>query len=477
MKKLVDELIKIGVKKIVSCPGGRNQPLLELFETSNDFKVESFFDERSASFYALGLASKGEPVVVVTTSGSAVAECLPAMIEAKYQDFLPLIVLSADRPRELRYTGAPQTIPQQNIFKDFAESLYDFDLNEEDYKLNDLKFPAHINLCVGEPNPLKEMSLEVNFDQIIILSRLKPEDFKEVKLLLKNYKGVIVLEALSGFKEADFKQAEVIRQPDAFFLKMNIKSFKKIIRIGSVPVLKAWREADLCSSYYLEGYFPGAVKAKKLAFKELKDFILSSITNDDLKEIKEVNLKVKNTSEKLKVNYPQSEISLLSKLVNKIPETASLFVGNSLPVRELQHTEFDKGFKIFGQRGVNGIDGSLSFALGAMSDLNEEAWVILGDLTCLYDLQGFWPLLKKRKNKTRIVVMNNFGGQIFKKIFDKEYMLNGHQLNFKALADFWGLDYKNDLELNSSELESNQVLIELNPDNKQSKAFWTEQVR
>ena len=100
------------MRNVVLCAGARNAPFVSLLSGTHDFTVLAFFEERAAGFFALGkMQSEGLPVAVITTSGTAAAELLPAVIEADYQG-LPLIVISADRPRHYRGSGAPQTINQ-----------------------------------------------------------------------------------------------------------------------------------------------------------------------------------------------------------------------------------------------------------------------------------------------------------------------------------------------------------------------------
>ena len=118
---VIAELRAAGVREFCVCAGSRNAPLLAVLGTS-DAKLFSFVDERSAAFFAIGrIKLHGDPVAVVTTSGTAVAEMLPAAIEAYYSG-LPLVLVSADRPARFRGTGAPQSIEQPGIFGVYAET-------------------------------------------------------------------------------------------------------------------------------------------------------------------------------------------------------------------------------------------------------------------------------------------------------------------------------------------------------------------
>ena len=119
--RLIADVRALGATAFCVCAGSRNSPLLAVLGQS-DLRVFSFVDERSAAFFALGRARRdGAPVAVVTTSGTAVAELLPAAVEAHYSG-APLILISADRPARFRGTGAPQSIEQEGIFGVYAET-------------------------------------------------------------------------------------------------------------------------------------------------------------------------------------------------------------------------------------------------------------------------------------------------------------------------------------------------------------------
>lgn len=124
-RRLIDEVRTLGVKDFCVCAGSRNSPLLAVLGSTRDVRLYSFVDERSAAFFALGRAKRDEtPVAVVTTSGTAVAELLPAAVEAFYSA-TPLVLVTADRPERFRGTGAPQCIDQIGIFSTYAETRLD----------------------------------------------------------------------------------------------------------------------------------------------------------------------------------------------------------------------------------------------------------------------------------------------------------------------------------------------------------------
>lgn len=140
-RRLIAELRAAGVEEVCVCAGSRNSPLLVVVGESG-LRVYSFVDERSATFFAVGRAKlHGNPVAVITTSGTAVAEMLPGAIEAYYSG-LPLVLLSADRPARYRGTGAPQSIEQVGIFGVYAETSLETWTRTK---------PLHINMEFEEP--------------------------------------------------------------------------------------------------------------------------------------------------------------------------------------------------------------------------------------------------------------------------------------------------------------------------------------
>lgn len=140
-RAVVQRMRERGADEFCVCAGSRNSPLLAVLG-SGDVKTFSFVDERSAAFFALGrIKQHGRPVVVVTTSGTAVAELLPAAVEAFYSA-LPLVLLTADRPARFRGTGAPQCIEQEGIFGPYAM------VDENAWTR---RTPLHVNVEFDEP--------------------------------------------------------------------------------------------------------------------------------------------------------------------------------------------------------------------------------------------------------------------------------------------------------------------------------------
>jgi 2-succinyl-5-enolpyruvyl-6-hydroxy-3-cyclohexene-1-carboxylate synthase len=158
-----------------------------------------------------------------------------------------------------------------------------------------------------------------------------------------------------------------------------------------------------------------------------------------------------------------------------IPKHAFVYLGNSQPIREWNQFAVveDRGFAFGENRGANGIDGQLSTFLGQAAD-GRENWAIVGDLTALYDLQAPWAL-RHAATPVRIVIVNNAGGRIFERMFPNARFQNRHALSFEAFAALWGCEYRRVSGPDEwSELAdaSPATMIEVRPDEEQTRAFW-----
>ena len=170
---------------------------------------------------------------------------------------------------------------------------------------------------------------------------------------------------------------------------------------------------------------------------------------------------------------PGSEPHWVWLLRNALEENSSIFLGNSLPIRLWDRVTLScqKKFRLSGQARVNGIDGLISRFFGECHSDRPHA-ALIGDLSALYDFSGFWSA-KNQKN-WRIFIMNNFGGQIFSRLYSNNRFLNSHCLSFKPLAEMWGLDYE--LHTDSSDFfklsPKTPKLIEIRPEiQKSQKCF------
>lgn len=508
-RRVVEELVFAGVREFCLCAGARNSPLVYLLEQSKDLMVYNFFEERSAAFFALGrIVATDRPVAVITTSGTAVAELLPAAIEATYSS-VPLILISADRPKTYRGSGAPQTIEQVGMFSYYIEATFDLDEENSHISLKRLTYkkPIHINICFKEP------LLDIPIDPVPVLEKTSPQRFPEsadmkerqiVRDFLKEHTPLIILgyipsqfknivknflmrlslpiyaETTSGLRNDPDLAHLVLKSGEAFVPKLfEKKYFDSVFRIGGVPTLRFWRDLEdkyqetpvLSLSY---NYYTGLSReVTHFADLHFLDYIHDSYERT-FQEVfqwdQELYQKMQNVIEK----YPLSEPALIHKLSNHL-NFQSLYLGNSLPIREWDLTSSYKTqySSVYANRGANGIDGQISTFLG-WSKKFEKNWCVVGDLTALYDLSAPWILNQLSTAQRNILVINNKGGQIFKRVFKKNIFLNSHNLNFSHWANMWSMQYHQWLDIPEEFNFTDRNIIELNPDAQQTELFWNE---
>jgi 2-succinyl-5-enolpyruvyl-6-hydroxy-3-cyclohexene-1-carboxylate synthase len=487
-----------GVKSVVVCAGARNAPLVMALQKQN-FKVYSFFEERSAAFFALGLIrASNTPVAVLTTSGTAVAELLPAAIEATYQG-LPLILVSADRPKAYRGSGAPQAIEQLGIFSSYVENTWDLDVNSEDFNFEwSLKKPIHLNICFDEPLIDQASSVatktETTFKKkeskvekleapqlgqkpVVIVGGLKPEEISSVIAFIQKIKAPIYAEALSQISHLENLSPFLMRSSDSLVKKAFEKNLcDSIIRIGSVPTLRFWR--DLESEYknvpvtqFSDLKFSGLSRPTTMLNLSNLEKVTNRPTEKYLEDVRTLDQNLQKEKISLLKKYPESEPALVAAL-SEITQQLPIYLGNSLPIRHWDQFAEHASSEVLANRGANGIDGQISTYLG-WSEKFTESFCLVGDLTALYDLVSLGLTPQLTSSKKRIVVLNNFGGQIFNRVLKNDLFINAHKTQFKAWAEMWEWSYllvkkKEDLK----QLASQQQIIEIQPSAEQTKMFW-----
>lgn len=523
-EKLITHLYQQGVRKFAFCAGARNSPLVSVLSRAKGVEVFQFFNENSCGFFSLGQIKKeGVPMAVITTSGTAVAELLPAAIEAYYTQ-LPLVIITADRLASYRGSGAPQSIEQVGIFSDYVDQCWDFkNLIEEDLiKVQIGNKPVHINVCFDEPlidddvtsldfsllspspspapipspsqsrteRVILEKFLNKNKKPLIILGELSGEEKKWALPFVVGLKAPVFAECLSGFHGLEELNGPFLLSGEKFVQKkLQQGDFDSVLRIGGVPVLRAWRDLDLSLKQVpvlsiSSRPFPGLSEKRDLLglgewLKTLSVAaqLKSHWTKSELQRVLEDDQKKAEQLKKLFMEFPKSEVGLLYQLSQMslsekgLPESR-WYIGNSLPIREwdLVH-RFTKNKTTGASRGANGIDGQVSTFLG-WSQSDQENWAVLGDLTTLYDLSGLWAA-RYGKGQIRLVVINNGGGQIFSQLFNDSSFINKHEIEFSGWAKMWGFDYQCWASLPADKnVLSDKTIIELKPDLLESEKFW-----
>lgn len=508
--KVVQELVNTGVREFVLCAGARNSPLVHILDEITDVKVYSFFEERSAAFFALGrIANTRRPVAIVTTSGTAVAELLPAAVEGTYSS-LPLIMITADRPKHYRGSGAPQTIEQVGIFSYYNEVALDVDAENSHLSFKSLswKKPIHVNVSFSEPlidgpvpsinipkvserirlpgqlplGTLKEMEAFLNSHRPLVMVGILPDKaYGTVLEFLKQYKAPVYAEGISGLRGNEgLKDIEIKSGEKMLHRILSSGECDSILRIGGVPTARIWRDLE---EKYREipvfsvgfNHYTGLSRHAQ-HFNSLEVLSQVEFTNPQRENIK---LNIEDASRRKEIRrllekYPKSEQGLIFSLSKKLGGV-SLYLGNSLPVREWDSCS-DHDFppaRVAANRGANGIDGQLSTFLGWAQPATEN-WCIVGDLTAMYDLSSLWATSQLEAKKFRIVIINNGGGQIFSRMFKKEIFINKHDISFEGWAKMWNWGYQKWHNIPVTTEFSDQQIIELVPDAEQTQLMWQE---
>jgi 2-succinyl-5-enolpyruvyl-6-hydroxy-3-cyclohexene-1-carboxylate synthase len=485
---------------IIVCAGARNAPMVLALEQEK-FKVFSFFEERSASFFALGLIKAFQkPVAVLTTSGTAVSELLSATIEAAYQG-LPLILITADRPKSFRGTGSPQTINQVGIFKNYVEFEKDFDVltTAKDFNFSwSYRKPVHFNLSFDEPLidnasqallpvKIKKTVISHNLSKrkflgsrpLIVISEIEPQYLSSVIEFILATKAPVYAESMSLLKGDSRLDPYILKSSEMYVKQIfRLELCDSIIRIGGIPTLRFWR--DLEGEYknipvinYTDIPYSGLSRETICVEVEtLRPFM--QFPQDILQVIKKIDHKLQMEKEKLFNKYPLSEPTLAFRISQYVGRD-SIYLGNSQPIRHWDQFAVCQSRMVYANRGANGIDGQVSTYLGWSENI-DRSFCLIGDLTALYDLAALGLTPQLSENKRFLMIMNNFGGQIFKRVFKDDKFINKHQTQFYHWAKMWNWSYLQVSDLQDfkkiDSFNTPNVIVEIVPDQSQTNEFW-----
>jgi 2-succinyl-5-enolpyruvyl-6-hydroxy-3-cyclohexene-1-carboxylate synthase len=406
-RKVIRDFIQHGITEFVLSPGSRNAPLsIALYEASKRglVKLHVRIDERTAAFFALGITKASKrPAVVVCTSGTAVANYYPAFLEAYHSD-LPLIVLSADRPSRLRQTGANQTTNQVNLFN----CGYFYDLTEENfgYELH-ANGPSHINVQFDEPlisNGRSDWLSDLASDELIS-ERHEIENFE-----VPAGKGIVIV----GHDGLDAH--EFVEQLGIPLIAENPLSYPNAVAhaaLFSADIDVDWavvfgRTTLSRSTNALiakaKSVFVIDPRATKIDPKRSATKIFSRIP-----KIVGEAAKWQLTSDFIEIKE-WSEPAVAQCIAEQLPEGSSFYIASSRPIRDFESFAKPRGgVEVFANRGLAGIDGNLSTAIGIASQ-RDCTYAVVGDLAFLHDLTA---LVNQEAVKLKILVINNDGGGIF----------------------------------------------------------------
>jgi 2-succinyl-5-enolpyruvyl-6-hydroxy-3-cyclohexene-1-carboxylate synthase len=495
-KSLVDGLVAAGVSWAVISPGSRSTPLALACLRHSALFCRVLIDERAAAFFALGLAkATSRPVALICTSGSAVANWHPAVVEADLAR-LPLILLSADRPPELQDCGANQTVQQNGLFGPHLRACHALPPAEANgswlahlaarvvtQSLWPLPGPVQINVAFREPllapGPLP--AEEVKTGPKVILPRLLPraDDMAHLAGQWDGRRGVIIAGAeplpaepivrlaaaldwpiladpLSGLRFGAHDKSRVMAAADSF-LRSHTLASEWVLRFGAFPVSKpiaTWLGASDVRQAVVsaDSRWPDPQRAADIMIHADPEAFAETMAQMVRRPAPQGWLEMVGAAEKaasaLASRHTPPEASVLLSLLEGLPEDSLLFVGNSMVVRDLDSFSgtMEKRLTVLGNRGASGIDGNLASFFGAAASGRFVASVALvGDLTFLHDLGG---LAAGQGLDAVICVIDNGGGAIFEHLpqaslpeFESGW-LTPQQADFSAAARVWGHSYR-----------------------------------
>jgi 2-succinyl-5-enolpyruvyl-6-hydroxy-3-cyclohexene-1-carboxylate synthase len=511
---LVETLARLGVRHAVVSPGSRSTPLTFAFVRHPKIDTTPVLDERSAAFFALGLARRThEPVALVCTSGTAVANHLPAVVEAS-EGGVPLLVLTADRPPEMRACASGQTIDQQKIFGGFVRLFHEVAVPETRPQMLDYlrqtvanavetarrapRGPVHLNLPFRDPLPPiaddETAALEATwgagfFDHLVapevgvshmrLLVRAstarglivagpanpscRNEYTARLRELAERLRWPVIADALSPLRHGGGFDVPVVSCYDAILRhEATARDLvpRQVVALGDWPtskVLRGWLARSGAETVLISsgGVNRDALHGRTRTLAGEATWLVAEGTppRDDAytSAWARAEAAARDAIDVALLNEPgMVEPRACRLLADLLPEGARLFVASSMPVRDVEYfwPVTDKRFEFHFNRGANGIDGTLSTALGVAHEADGPAVLLTGDLAFLHDTNGLLSAPKLRGALT-VVLVDNHGGGIFEHLpvarFDppfEQFFATPQDVDFARLCEAHGIAYE-----------------------------------
>ncbi len=507
-KKPVQDLLHLmassGVKHVVISPGSRNAPLSYSFNEHPDFTCYSVIDERSAAYFALGMAQYlGEPVAVCCTSGTAAYNYGPAVAEAFYQR-VPLIVLTADRPIEHIDQGVGQTIQQKGIYSSHVRYSAELIQETNDESLDRLnqrvisdalrcamspvKGPVHLNIPLKESlyNFSQDNSQELKLiEETPVINHLPTEVIKNLQnTFSKSEKVLIICSQLNIDSEIETGLNEIANQSNVLVITettSNLSNDKYVACMDRLIMsLDEEESISFCPSLLIT--IGGNIISKKIKsliqahppqehwqldadskFVDTFQCLTKSISADKKSVLQGLSQSEKCNSDygskwrfKDAINKDKhlaylnsvefSDLASFKLILNHEISNDVVQMGNSSVVRYIQLFDPKRETRYFGNRGTSGIDGCTSTAVGSALVSGKKTLLISGDISFIYDSNGLWN--NYLNPNLKIIVINNGGGGIFRIIdgpdstgYLEEFFETKHDLRVQKLAEMHGLNY------------------------------------
>ena len=555
---VAEVLQRLGLRTVVASPGSRSTPLTFAFARHSKLETIPVLDERSASFFALGLARRSNiPVALVSTSGTAVANFYPAVIEA-HESRISLLVLTADRPPEMRHCRAGQSIDQLKIYGKYPN--FQAELALPSGKRERLKYlrqtliyawertqfpfrgPVHLNFPFREPLSPDATDSKTKTggegDYAAFFSQVRPlmkvgvelpetEIEETVSDLKKIRKGLIVVgphapDDAERFADSVGKISRILGWPvivDALgplrnFARFNpllITNYDAILRngghanglapecvlsVGPLPtskVLRTWLEEGDAKTWLID-CGPDNVDSLHRETIPLRipveTFARSFEGNPKrnhgflrawMKLEKAARREIADRLRTCTFNFEGSVAHTLSKA---LPRRAVLIAANSMPVRDMEYfwQPGNLRIQVYCNRGANGIDGTLSTAIG-IAHGGDRCFLLTGDLAFLHDINALL-LAGRFKGRLTIVLVNNQGGGIFESLpitahdppFE-DYFATPQDVDFRKIAVAYGIEHERVKSIKSlpglltKQYQSRIRILELETDRKRDTKF------
>ncbi|MEU4824849.1 2-succinyl-5-enolpyruvyl-6-hydroxy-3-cyclohexene-1-carboxylic-acid synthase [Actinomadura sp. NPDC023710] len=496
---LVDELQRCGMTDVVLAPGSRSAPLalaLHAAEEAGLLRLHVRIDERSASFLGLGMAKRsGRPVALVCTSGTAAANFHPAVVEA-HESGVPLIVITADRPPELRATGANQTIDQVKLYGTAVRWSAEIGVPENRPGMvaywrslvsrawglaqAPVPGPVHVNAAFREPlipDGDETWCEPLDGDATGAWTRVRPATPGSVLHVPPTRRGVLVVgDGAVNVKRyvaaASMAGWPVLSEPNgnarygdhalsSHHFLLGVPEFVErhrpevVVTLGkpglSRPLLSLLRRAEEHIVLAPDlAHWPDPVRSATQVAPEVE---IPVVSGDDvwLKSWRAADQAAAAAVDAVLDAVPEvSEPRLARDMAATLPGGSLLFTAASMPIRDLdQVMRPRRGIRIMANRGASGIDGLVSSAMGAALVHSGRSYALLGDLAFLHDQNGLIMGPRERRPDLAILVVNNQGGGIFSLL--PQAALRGpfervfgtpHQVDLEAVAAAHGVPYR-----------------------------------
>ena len=487
--ELAPAMKRMGARQVIIAPGSRNAPLTQLFTGDEHFTCHSIVDERSAGYVALGMARQtGEPVVVVTTSGTAVLNLSPAVAEAFHQQ-LPLVILTADRPREMLTQFNNQVTDQRAPYFNHSKGFFEFpaqvrteeDLNRNQRAVEELLKeavlrpggPVHVNLPLTEPlyEALPSPVLSGKKDHGNLTEKMDGGELSLPEFDLSDLRILILAGMGDGSEVIRLVMEQLVDQGQVVVVAENISnlvseqfiSVPELVLAGAQPDELKDLEPDVVIAFGLQMvskrmklFVNSLEKAEILVIPEeasVREW-LAAMGRKLGKEVENLYQRSWLTLEQRECTRalaymdaaPYCNLVAVRRILERVPEGTVVHLGNSTTIRNSQLISARPGLKYYSNRGTSGIDGSVSTAVGSAMVSDAPHLLLVGDLSFVYDSNALWN--KNFPENLRIVVLNDGGGGIFRLLdgpgsmdFFEEFSVTHHPVSLEMLSQSFGRSF------------------------------------